>query len=212
VLVEKIGSFVNINNGDFTFDGCSGCRANCCNGEMGFAASPLILEDFKAVYEHFPILFGLNDSRLGAYVLLNDGTSHCRYYDNEQNGCTIYENRTPACRLYPVSPYFENIMIDTECPAVKEEGGTVLCRDGKLESEFYTDRLTDFPEKLAATEKYLHTLLTVPENFTPIGAVSGLPLFIHKDVPGDLFLEMHRFSLSQIVHYKGILNEEDLLK
>ncbi|MCD8476576.1 MAG: hypothetical protein LRY68_00320 [Sulfurospirillum sp.] len=38
-------------------------------------ASPLILEDFSQVYTHFPILFGIDNERLMAYVLLNDGQS-----------------------------------------------------------------------------------------------------------------------------------------
>lgn len=55
--MESVGSFANIKSHNLFFNGCATCEGSCCNGTKGFVASPLIVEDFEAVYQNFPIVF-----------------------------------------------------------------------------------------------------------------------------------------------------------
>jgi hypothetical protein len=196
--MESIGSFVNIKKHNLFFSGCSTCEGMCCNGAKGFAASPLILEDFEEVYKHFPILFSINDGELVVYVLLNDGKGHCRYYVDKQ--CSIYEHRTPACKLYPVSPYFEHILVDTACPSISQDGGKVICKDGKLSDDFYTKRLENFFAKREATREFLESIKH-DEHFSYVGEILGLPLFAYVGSSENPYIQMHQASLQHLEHY-----------
>lgn len=196
--MESIGSFVNIKSHNFHFHGCSTCEGHCCNGSKGFAASPLILDDFEEVYKNFPILFSIKDQKLVAYVLLNNGKNHCKYYVNQQ--CSIYEQRTPACKLYPVSPYFEHIFVDTNCPSVKHDFGYSLCQDGILNSAFYTKRLDSFVEKLEETNAFLESINTM-EHFEYVGNLLGIPLLKYTKPSDNKYIKMHLLSLEHAWYY-----------
>ena len=196
--MDSIGSFVNIKTQDFYFSGCSTCHGSCCNGARGFVASPLILEDFAEVFQNFPILFGFKDEKLFAYVLLNDGKSHCKYYIDHQ--CSIYEHRTPACKLYPVSPYFEHILVDTHCPSVSAESGTKqLCHDGVLKSEFYTKRLDHFVDKLEKTYAFFESI-NHRDHFEYVGDVGGVPFYSYAKASESIYIQMHLASLKHFWH------------
>lgn len=190
--MESIGSFVNIKNRDLYFNGCSSCEGTCCNGAKGFAASPLILEDFETVHKNFPILFSVNGEDLVVYVLLNNGKGHCKYYIDHK--CSIYEQRTPACRLYPISPYFEHILVDTACSAVSYESGKLLCSNGIVQSDFYTKRLENFVAKREATKVFLESIKHV-EDFEYIGELLGLPLLKYVKPSDNPYIQMHLESL-----------------
>lgn len=201
-FMESIGSFVHIKKQDWHFSGCSTCKGDCCNGAKGFVGSPLILEDFAEVYEYFPILFSFKEEKLSAYVLLNDGKSHCPYYVDHR--CSIYEHRTPACKLYPVSPYFEHIFVDTQCPAINaHRGGKAVCMNGVLQSDFYTKRLENFVEKLEKTDAFLESI-NHKEHFEYVGDVSGLPLYIYAKQSDSAYIQMHQSSLKHFWHYFGV--------
>lgn len=194
--MDNIGSFINIKKYDLHFNGCSTCLGMCCNGAKGFAASPLILEDFEEVYKNFPIVFSVSGEELGVYVLLNDGKGHCKYYIDQK--CSIYEHRTPACKLYPVSPYFEHILVDTECPGVSlEKRGKLLCQSGVLQSDFHTKRLENFVQKRDATRKFLKSLQK-EEAFCYVGEVLGLPLFTYTHASENPYIKMHQASLAHL--------------
>lgn len=199
--MRSIGSYVNITAENFYFNGCSSCEGACCNGAKGFVASPLILEDFSQVYTHFPILFGIDNERLMAYVLLNDEKGHCRYYENHQ--CSIYEHRTPACKLYPITPYFEHILVDTDCPAISTHTGKRLCYNGVLQSDFYTKRLENFVQKREESLAFYGELYK-PEHFQFVGDVSGLKLFIYIKQSDSPYIQMHLESLKYFWDYFGI--------
>jgi len=193
--MESIGSFVNIESHDLYFNGCSKCDGHCCNGAKGFAASPLILEDFEAVYKNFAILFSVSGEDLVVYVLLNDGKGHCKYYMDHK--CSIYESRTPACKLYPISPYFEYILVDKECPAISEESGKSLCKDGFLARDFYTQRLENFVEKRKMTQSFLESIKYV-EDFDYVGDLLGLPLYKYNKPSQNKYIQMH---LASLIHF-----------
>ena len=194
--MERIGSFVNSATHDLFFNGCTSCEGICCNGRKGFAASPLILEDFEMVYRHFAIVFSFDhEGELGVYVMLNDGKGHCIYFSD--NRCTIYEQRTPACRLYPVSSYFEHILIDTACPSVSQNNGIPLCQNGILNPSFYTQRLENFVAKRKATKEFLEQM-NHEEGFVYCGEVLGLPLFQYARQSDNPYIIMHQMSLQHL--------------
>jgi len=190
--MESIGSFINIRGHDCYFNGCSSYEGICCNGAKGSAASPLILEDFEAVYKNFPIMFSVNGEELVVYVLLNDGKGHCKYYIDHK--CSIYGQRTPACKLYPISPYFEHILVDTGCPAISFESGKLLCKNGVLQSDFYTKRLENFVEKREVTKVFLESIKRV-EDFEYVGELLGLPLLKYIKQSDNPYIHMHLESL-----------------
>ncbi|WP_041959356.1 YkgJ family cysteine cluster protein [Sulfurospirillum arsenophilum] len=194
--MESVGSFVNIKRHNLYFNGCSECEGHCCNGAKGFAASPLILEDFEEVYQNFPIVFSVNDEAdLVVYVMLNDGKGHCKYYSDMK--CSIYEHRAPACKLYPVSPYFEHILVDTACPSVNFDTGKVICKDSKLNQDFYTQRLENFVAKREATSAFLDSIKH-EEYFSYIGEILGLPLFKYAYPSENRYIQMHQASLKHL--------------
>lgn len=200
--MERIGSFVSIQTDDFHFSGCSTCKGECCNGAKGFVAAPLILEDFEAVYRHFPILFSIHEERLRAFVLLNDGKGYCPYYVNQQ--CSIYEERTPACKLYPVSPFFEHLYVDTQCSGINtHQMGTSLCHQGVLQSAFYTKRLENFVEKLEETYAFFKEIYHA-EHFQYVGDVAGLALFVYTKQSDSPYLHLHQASLKHFWHTFGV--------
>lgn len=195
--MEKIGTFVNIKQNDLLFNGCSSCEGNCCNGAKGFSLSSLILEDFEEVYENFAIAFTIKERKLIACVLLNNGTDYCKYYKDNQ--CSIYEQRTPACKLYPISPYLDEVLVDTQCPSINKEVGKIVSQNGKLSDDFYTQRLENFHEKLLKTNQFYDSIFDM-NNFALMGQISGLPL-LHYNKPSDnKYIQMHLKSLK---HYEN---------
>jgi len=101
--------FVNIKDiGKTYFSSCDNCVRDCCSAPMVMLA-PLILDDFQYVYKNFPIQFAYINNELKALMIINKGEGSCKYYKN--NRCTIYNERPPACRMYPVSPYFDEFFI-----------------------------------------------------------------------------------------------------
>lgn len=199
-FMDKIGSFVNIKQHNLRFHGCSTCEGQCCNGTKGFAAAPLILEDFKEVYQRFPIVFSIKEQKLVAYMLLNDGKGYCQYYSKSANQCSIYEQRPPACKLYPISPYFEHVLVDTDCVAVQPELGETLCRDGVLNKAFATQRLDNFVAKLDETRAFLESIYAMGD-FEYIGNLLGIPLFKYARSSDNPYITMHLESLQHFWHY-----------
>lgn len=141
----------------------------------------------------------MNGEELVVYVLLNDGKGHCRYYID--NKCSIYDQRPPACRLYPVSPYFEHIFVDTACPSVNLHEGKAICKDGVLHSEFYTKRLENFVKKRESTRAFLESIKR-DEHFSYIGEIVGLPLFYYIQPSENRYIQMHQESLKHLEFYR----------
>lgn len=194
--MDNVGSFVNINKHNLYFSGCHTCEGQCCNGANGFALSPLILEDFEAVYKHFTIVFGWQNKKINAYMILNNGEDYCKYYVNNQ--CSNYENRAPACKLYPVSPYFEHILVDTECPSINTEFGTQVHIEKDMPNSFYHQRLENFAQKREETLAYLESINNI-NDFKFHTSIGGLPLLKYNKPSDDPYIKMH---LESLVHYE----------
>ncbi|NPA55623.1 MAG: YkgJ family cysteine cluster protein [Epsilonproteobacteria bacterium] len=128
------------------FRGCGECCA-CCEGK--FILAPLIVEDFKQVYRYFDIRAVVLDEEVIPVMILTDGNS-CKYLQDSK--CTIYPNRPPACKIYPFSPYYDEIFIDVSCQAVGVDGKKLpASKEEILQSEFFDERLIDFARKRQQT-------------------------------------------------------------
>jgi Fe-S-cluster containining protein len=175
------------------FNNCDTCQSNCCStGRISLA--PLVINDFKEVYPHFPILFGEIDGNLKALMMINDGQSDCRYLSNGK--CTIYDDRPPACKMYPISPYFDQIYIDVDCHAVGVVGDAIV-KDGQINSNFYHNRIIDFPTKLAFTHAFLSTINNSLEFVLQIKN-TDIKLYKYVGIINNEHIQMHKKSLKKL--------------
>jgi len=133
------------------FKGCKDCT-KCCDGTQFFLA-PLVLDDFEKVKPYFEIRAIILDDIIPV-MLFNDGNSPCKYL--EEGKCTIYENRPPACKIYPFSPFFDEIFIDLSCDAISFEGDRLpTSKEELLKSNFFDERMINLTEKRAKTIEYM---------------------------------------------------------
>lgn len=169
----------------YFFGGCNGC-IECCK----YPFIPLILDDFKFVYEYFPIVFAYINKELRALILLSDGEK-CRYL--KDGVCSIYENRPPSCRMYPISPFFGSVLIDRSCPSVGDVG-SFLIRNGEIGESNHHARMDGFEAKLSATSEFLRRAEAMLED---VGSFGGIRLFALCGDPGGYaeLVDMHRKSL-----------------
>jgi Fe-S-cluster containining protein len=130
------------------FNNCQNC-IKCCENKM-FA--PLILEDIKKVYEFFPIfVIFLPEPKLVIPLALK---GICPYL--KQNKCSIYEFRPPACKIYPFSPWFGEIILDLSCDGIGIKGENLpLSKQTFKNSKFYDERIENIEKKLKKTNNWL---------------------------------------------------------
>lgn len=175
------------------FSSCEGCELSCCDGKR-FFLMPLILEDFKEVYKNFAITFAKIEGEWRIVMLLAKEGESCAYFVDKK--CTIYKERPPGCHLYPLNPFYDDILVDILCPGVNEEQkGDFFASKEKINSSFYHKRLENFNEKRVKSEVYLQTLVSDMET---ISIVNGVELFRYVGKKEDLFIEMHKESLQFI--------------
>ena len=133
------------------FKGCGDC-SECCEGK--FFLAPLILEDIPKVKNYFEIRAIKIDNEIIPVMLLTDGENSCKYLKNGK--CEIYENRPPACRIYPFSPFYDEIFIDISCPAVGVIGEKLPSNKKEFfNSNFFDDRMINFVDKRRETIEYM---------------------------------------------------------
>jgi len=131
------------------FKGCGDCF-KCC-GEKFFLA-PLILEDFDKVRPYFEIRAVKFDEIIPVMILVEGEV--CKYL--EDGKCTIYDNRPPACRIYPFSPYFDNITIDLSCDGIGCEGEKLPSNKNQFfKSAFFEERMKNFKSKREKTIEFM---------------------------------------------------------
>ncbi len=197
-------TFVDTSNNTFTFSSCEGCPARCCDGREGSIFSELLLEEFKNVWEFFPILFTFGDlGFLKANILLSNGKDFCPHIQDHR--CTIYEERPNVCRNYPLSATIENkIYIDDSCPAINQEYGKVIISDGKVDKEFDNKALHNYQERFIETYNYLEKFNN-KEFFNLVVIINGIEFYSLKEDFNDPYLKYHIKSLDNI---KKVLKEE----
>ncbi|MEA1916548.1 MAG: YkgJ family cysteine cluster protein [Campylobacterota bacterium] len=172
------------------FKGCSGCENHCCDGSR-FKFSPLILDDFNEVHEKFPIVFAYLNNELRALMLLAKDDSTCKYYIN--SCCSIYESRPPACQIYPMSPYYEDVIVDTSCHGTGETGD-LLATSNSINSSFYHDRFENFNTKFENTKEFLKI---IEKDLIKFGTNSGIDIYKYvANCNENIYLKMHKESLN----------------
>jgi Fe-S-cluster containining protein len=188
--------FTNINNfKEVMFSNCEACLDSCCHSSK-FSLAPLILEDYEKVYQYFPILFTKVDEEWRSIIILNNGKDACPYL-NEEEKCTIYEQRAPACKIYPLSPYYDQLFVDTSCKAVGQEG-TFLASSKKISNFFYDDRLENFNEKLEKTQNFMKT---IEKDLKEVFSVSGIILYKYIGAKNNQYID---FAKQSLVHLKNL--------
>ena len=132
------------------FSGCGEC-SKCCEGK--FFLAPLILDDFDKVQPFFEIRAVIFDEIIPV-MLLTDGNNPCEYLNNGK--CEIYQNRPPACRIYPFSPYYDDIFIDLSCDSVGIFGEKLPTNFEELKtSPFFDERMNNFQKKRKKTIEFM---------------------------------------------------------
>ncbi len=174
---------------ELRFSGCAGCLNSCCDGSR-FLFSPLILEDFAEVYTLFPIVFAKIQQRWRPLIRLAQEGGGCRYHTPQ--GCAIYDRRPPGCRLYPFSPYYEDLLIDTSCSGVGTHEGVLLVCGNRINTDFYHTRLENFETKRQKSEARWNR---GEGDYTPLGTFGGIELFRYVGEEDD-YARMHRESLA----------------
>ncbi len=177
--------FKNIKDVNLNFSNCQNCPDTCCKNML----IPLILEDFKFVYKIFPIVFAYINSELRVFILLSDDGEGCRYLG--QKGCEIYEKRPPSCKIYPISPFFEEFYVDTNCEAVGENG-EFLCSNKGFNQKFNHPRLKNFKDKYSQTEKFL---ISIENSIEKIGYIKEIEIYKYSGEVESNYIKMHKFSL-----------------
>lgn len=137
-----------------SFQGCRECHM-CCDGSV-FHFAPLLLDDCSEVAPYFPLFLAKIENNLRLVMLY--GREACFYFSSY--GCMIYSHRPPACQSYPLSPFFDKIVVDTTCHALGDEGELLWNQDYTLCSRFKTRRLENF------ATKYYETLKILEEQYT----------------------------------------------
>lgn len=157
--------------------------------EKNFKLIPLILDDFIEVYENFKIYFAKIEELFTPVMQLAEVDSGCKYFKNSI--CTIYEKRPPGCRLYPISPYFDDILVDLSCKAVGNQGMFLASKD-KISSNFYHKRLENFNNKREETMKFIES---IKDDLILEKILSNIELYICNKKIDDIYIKMHQKSL-----------------
>ena len=183
--------FKNIKEVNLNFNGCQSCPDTCCKDKL---LIPLVLEDFEFVYENFPIVFAYLNDKLRVFILLSNDGKGCRYLG--EKGCGIYEKRPPSCKIYPLSPFFEEFYVDTSCEAVGENG-EFLCSNKGFNQKFYHSRLENFKDKYTKTEKFL---FSIDNNIKKIGNIKEIGIYKYSGEVESEYIKMHNSSLKYLVN------------
>ncbi len=184
--------YVNIKNLELIhFNSCKDC-VECCKSKY---LAPLVLEDFEKVYNYFPILIAKLDV-FKPVMLLSNGV--CPYLKDDK--CSIYENRPPACKIYPYSPWYDDILLDISCKGIGIKGELLpLSKEEFYKSPFFDERVDNISEKLKNSLKWLEG-----KEVEYIGSLENISLYKLKDI-SDYFDSLHFKSLKFLRNYQNIL-------
>jgi uncharacterized protein len=181
------------------FSSCEGCRTSCCDGGR-FMLAPLVLNDLENVYKNFLTAFAYIDGNLRLVMLISNRKKPCSYFKDGR--CTIYNERPPACTMYPFTPYFDDVLIDTACEAVGFAGFELQMPDKEgleqVHPSFYHPRLERFSDKYNDTVRFLER---IDENFEVLLEIEGIALMAYKGSLDNEVIKMHQASLRHITSW-----------
>ncbi|WP_456470394.1 YkgJ family cysteine cluster protein [Caminibacter sp.] len=176
------------------FNNCENCT-ECCKNKF---LAPLILEDFEKVYEYFPIVIAKLDTFKPVMLLSTE--KECPYLQDEK--CSIYEQRPPACKIYPFSPWYDSILLDLSCPGVGVYGSFLpLTKKEFYSSSFFDKRIINIKQKLINTARWLEN-----KKIIPIGSVKNIEIFQISD-PKDKYDLIHKKSLKFLKNYENLIKK-----
>lgn len=187
--------FINTNNLSYTFSSCEGCDKNCCNGKNGTIFSQIILDDFKEIYEYFPILFIYGDlGYLKPVYIITNGKDFCLY--NKDSKCTIYDKRASICKTYPLSANIDNnTYIDILCPAVNsKEKSEFIIKRGEISKAFDSPTLYNYQEKYIKTH-FEFEPFNKKEDFSLALTINGMQFYKYNKESQNEYMKMHQKSL-----------------
>lgn len=193
-------NFEKCENKAYIFSSCSTCEARCCNGFYETVYAQIILEDFSLVAQKFPIAFIFGElGFLKPVVLLTNGKEFCRYVID--NKCSIYEKRPSVCRVYPLSAHITNeVYIDTNCPAVDNQNGKEIVKNGIIDKDFKDKILEDYQEKYINTHLHFERF-NKPEYLKKIITIRDTNFYKFEQCFEDKFLKLHLKSLKFFDEY-----------
>ncbi|MEO1923397.1 MAG: YkgJ family cysteine cluster protein [Nautiliaceae bacterium] len=176
------------------FNNCENCT-ECCKNKF---LAPLVLDDFEKVCDYFPIVI----AKLEVFkpVMLLSTEKGCPYLQNDK--CSIYEQRPPACKIYPFSPWYDSILLDLSCPGVGTQGLFLpLTKKEFCSSSFFDERVINIKQKLINTAKWLEN-----KKITPIGSVKNIEIFQISN-PKDKYDLIHKKSLKFLKNYENLIKK-----
>lgn len=110
----------------FNPNACQDCQGRCCNGEsgniwvtrteiqaisgfLGLGSDEFILQYLRKIGYRYSIK-----------ELKKESNYACVFFDEDKNGCGIYEVRPEQCRSFPFWPYFKDHPQEAydECPGI----------------------------------------------------------------------------------------------
>lgn len=187
-------NFTNINNSTYSFSSCEICKAQCCSGVGGTVFSQLLLEDFKTVSKHFPILFTFGElGYLKAVVLLTNGKDYCPYLKDFR--CSIYDERPSICKTYPLSPQIDdNIYVDLNCPAVCSDGTFTMVQNGEITAKYQHENFVNYQDKYIQTHQELEKF-NCQEEFEKVIIINNIEFFKYIKTTSNKYMNYHIDSL-----------------
>jgi Fe-S-cluster containining protein len=112
----------------FNASACKECAARCCTGESGYIY--VTKEEMSAISESLDIQIGefadtylfKKDYKYSIKERKNGESYECIFYDDEINGCSIYETRPMQCSTFPFWDYYKTRVseLKEECPGVQD--------------------------------------------------------------------------------------------
>ena len=186
--------FKQITNKTYSFSSCSTCEAMCCDGRKGSLFAQIILDDFKEIYNNFPIVFIYGElGYLKPVVILSNGKDFCPY--NKNLKCTVYENRPSICKTYPLSPHLDNqIYIDESCPAINDEKGNIIIKNLKLIDTSSNDIFDNYQNNYLDTHFEFENTVK-KEDFEIVIKLQGVVFYKYTKDSKNKYLKMHQNSL-----------------
>lgn len=109
----------------------------------------------------------------------------------KDNRCSIYNERPPACIIYPLTPYFDDILVDTTCKAVVKNNN-LFNNNGELNNSFYHKRLENFNEKRLRSLEWVQM---ISKNVVYFDTQNSVELYKFNGLSEDKYINMHLSSL-----------------
>jgi len=127
---SKLMPIIVKNGFDYCFDSeaCRGCQGYCCRGKSGNVwISEYEVKEISSflgmnVVDFLHQFVNRSNNRLSLKERFEEGNYHCVFYDDQIQGCSVYEVRPDQCRRFPFWEYFKmhGAEVLEECPGIRQ--------------------------------------------------------------------------------------------